>query len=155
MKSLLYKVCPYCDEEKPPTTQYFHRQAASNDGLKCRCKVCVKYDRENYPPNRLSGDALARQIRGEDEQREREKVCREGLRLIKQYNQVILQAAKDAEYASKGIIIGGKLLSIPIKVCSGCEEQYPGTTDYFWADNRRKDGLNCRCKNCLKGTNKA
>lgn len=39
---------------------------------------------------------------------------------------------------------------VPKKKCNRCEKEYPATTDYFWKDNSKEDGLFITCKSCLK-----
>jgi hypothetical protein len=68
---------------------------------------------------------------------------------VKTFKAKLLQGAKDADYASKGIMIDGLLSDVAIKVCIRCEEQYPETADYFHADSRsgKYRGV---CKICAK-----
>jgi hypothetical protein len=134
-------------KEKPATPQYFHRQNSTNDGLKSYCKVCVKYDRETYPPKLPTRDEIRGAILSEDRQQAKERLTRE----VQTFKARILQAAKDADYASIGIWIDGLLINIPIRVCHTCEEQFPETTDYFYADNR-SGKYRGKCKECSKKT---
>ncbi len=36
------------------------------------------------------------------------------------------------------------------KVCNRCKRQLPATTEYFWKDRTKKDGLHTICKECKK-----
>ncbi len=45
------KRCTKCGEEKPATTEYFHKRNSAPIGLKSRCKACCKLD---YDPERRS-----------------------------------------------------------------------------------------------------
>jgi hypothetical protein len=139
------KVCTYCGLEKPATSQYFHRNKGQSDGLKSICKVCVKYDRETYPAADPTKAEIMEKLEIEARQMAQERRSREVIVLKAQ----LLQAARDAEYASKGIWIGGLLIDIPIKVCYVCEEQYPETDDYFYIDPR-SGKYRSTCKDCLK-----
>ncbi len=43
---LIGKICPDCGEDKPLTTEHWHKRRSSPDGLDYRCKKCKKaYDR--------------------------------------------------------------------------------------------------------------
>jgi len=37
-----------------------------------------------------------------------------------------------------------------MKICTKCKEELPATVEYFYKDKRRKDGLRCWCKECVK-----
>jgi hypothetical protein len=88
---------------------------------------------------------LCEQVQAENKQQKDEKRARE----VQVFKARLLQAAKDADYASKGIMLGGLLIDIPIQVCVKCCEQYPQTTDYFWSDNR-SGKYRGTCKECVK-----
>ena len=47
------KRCSKCDEEKSATTEFFHRQNKSKDGLRPYCKTCVlAHEKTRYAENR-------------------------------------------------------------------------------------------------------
>ena len=140
------KRCNECNVKKFAAD--FHIRADSKDGLRATCKACLKLGQQTRDTSftGISRGAYEKEHADANKQAEMTKRNYE-IQLLKRR---VFIAAREAEYASKGIWLGGLLIDIPIKVCTGCESQSPATTDYFWADNRRKDGLNCRCKNCLK-----
>jgi hypothetical protein len=140
-----YKRCSYCGKGKLATPENFHRNCGQSDGLKNICKVCVKHDRENYPTVYPTKAEIMGKLEIEARQMAQERRSREVIALKAQ----LLQAARDADYASKGIWIGGLLIEIPIKVCYKCEEQYPETDDYFYIDPR-SGKYRSTCKDCLK-----
>lgn len=41
--------------------------------------------------------------------------------------------------------------TIQTKRCTKCGNEYPATAEYFYRDNRAKDGLKFRCKKCKGG----
>lgn len=142
MLELGFKICTNCTQTKPATRQYFHYDNSTRDGYKCWCIACVaSYMKNDYIPSnekpRLTADEIA-EIENQRKPRE--------LRLQ------IKQAAKNAPYASYGIIIDSVKLDIPIKVCSKCAIQYPATTDYFHCRKQNKDGLTGCCKVCIAKT---
>lgn len=38
------------------------------------------------------------------------------------------------------------------KTCTGCREELPATTEFFWRDSKEADGLRKRCKACCQET---
>jgi hypothetical protein len=38
------------------------------------------------------------------------------------------------------------------KLCTGCGEELPSTTEFFWRDRYERDGLRKRCKACCQET---
>ena len=44
---------------------------------------------------------------------------------------------------------------IPLKHCSTCGNDFPLTSDYFYADNRNKSGFRSPCKTCIDKYNKS
>jgi len=42
-----------------------------------------------------------------------------------------------------------------IHLCGGCRRSLPRTDEYFHANARRKDGLACWCKDCMRALSKA
>ena len=45
------KVCSRCGEEKPLTSEYFHKYKPSKDGLRAACKECRKLETKEYYEN--------------------------------------------------------------------------------------------------------
>jgi hypothetical protein len=145
MKNVIYKICSYCGKEKPAVPQYFHRQSTASDGLKNQCKACIKFDRETYPPKLPTRDEIRDAIISEDRQQAKEKRLRE----VQTLKNRVFDAARKANYPGEGIWIDGLLINIPIRVCAGCEKQFPETADYFYADNR-SGKYRGKCKECSK-----
>lgn len=70
------KTCTKCGEEKPATTEYFHRDTDGKYGLNARCKPCIlepqkqyrqknrerraEYARKYYQENRIRHDEYQR-----------------------------------------------------------------------------------------------
>lgn len=127
----------------------FYREPRNKDGLRKDCKDCnklMKRARDTRPTGK-SREAVEK----EELDIATYPMKRKLMRRILANKKRLLKGARNAVYASKGIIINGKLDKVPIKVCVKCAEQFPATTDYFWSDKRRKDKLNSRCKVCKNG----
>ena len=140
-QSAQWKVCTWCRQRLPLSAEFFHRDKNQKDGLCFRCKTCTKIlaqtdrpikepDTPRMPPAehaRINALQAASQLRGK-----------------------IRIAAKNAPNAAAGIVLDGRRLSIPIKVCSGCAVQYPATLEFFTRCNKsKKDGLSGKCKECV------
>lgn len=48
MSSIPHKVCLGCGDLFPSTAEYFHRDAKSHDGLRSKCKVCMRAQVSDY-----------------------------------------------------------------------------------------------------------
>lgn len=46
--SIPQKQCTKCNQNKPATVEYFHRNKNSSDGLVSACKTCIKKDSRKY-----------------------------------------------------------------------------------------------------------
>ena len=135
-----WKQCSWCRQNLPISPKWYHQDRNKKDGYKDRCKVCTKilvnfvddhkpHISENTPEQNRKIDTL-----------------QDKHRLLGR----IAAAAKTAEYAADGIVLDGRKLTIPIKVCSTCHTQYPATTDHFnKCGQSKKDGLSGICKNCV------
>ena len=132
--------CSWCGQTLPLHSGFFHRDKNSKGGYKHRCKTCTKIlanmtkQSKPYEPYMTI------------EEHRRINELQDKHRLLSR----IAQAARDAEYAADGIVLDGRKLSIPIKVCSGCAVQYPATLDHFnRCKQSKKDGLSGRCNTCI------
>ncbi len=47
-----------------------------------------------------------------------------------------------------------EILKLAGKICTGCEQEFPATVEYFYRKSSTKDGLQHRCKKCASGYGK-
>ncbi len=139
-----WKTCSWCNESKPATAEYFYRMGIAKGGFRPRCKICTKQLRISDKQAQLHHPkpTVLPEIREQLDTLHAEQALKNQMRI----------AAKEADYASIGIVIDGVKSDIRIKVCNACAEQYPATTDYFHRDKENKKwGLVARCKVCVAG----
>ncbi len=133
-----WKTCTWCRQELPASTEFFYRDNTRKSGFGYRCKVCVKILR-----------SMRRPIPEEPRMTLAEHATIDAQHAKDQLRGRIRIAARDAKNAATGIILDGRRLSIPIKVCSACAVQYPATAEFFTRCNKSlKDGLSGQCKEC-------
>ena len=136
-----WKICTWCQQRLPLSAEFFHRDKNQKDGLCFRCKVCVKILARMSRP--IAEPDIPRMTPAEHARIN-------ALHAADQLKGRIRVTARKAKNAATGIVLDGRKLSIPIKVCSKCAVQYPATTDYFTRCNKSKtDGLAGQCKECV------
>lgn len=145
------KVCSKCKVEKSTTD--FYKDKTKIDGLQINCKICRReyLSKRIYEPindeNILKRcntcaknfpctlDYFGKSLKSKDGLRGDCRNCQ------KQYNK--------------------KLIHNPIedfsieKICVCCKRSYPSISEYFALSKKSKDGLNGRCKICVKMYNKS
>lgn len=137
--SLHWITCTWCRQRLPASAQFFYRDHARRSGFGYRCKVCVKILR-----------SMRRPIPEEPRMSQAEHARINALQAKDWLKNKIRLAARNAKNAAAGIVLDGRRLTIPIKVCSDCAVQYPATVDYFTRCNKsKKDGLSGKCKECV------
>ncbi len=132
-----WKHCSWCQQRLPRSAKFYHRDRNQKDGLKFRCKHCTRILAEvgkaELPRMTASEHKLINDQQDRDRLKGRIKI-----------------AAQTATNAATGIILDGRRLTIPIKVCAVCQHQLPATTDYFTrCKQSKKDGLSNKCKQCV------
>ena len=117
------KPCPNCRVAKPPTPEYFRRNASTASGLDCYCKDCRKIYMRGY-----------------------RQIYRLWLRRCERnYRQTRRFLRMDFEAASLPFVPKAKE-----KRCPRCQELKPLTREYYHRALSRPDGFQTYCKACRR-----
>jgi len=167
IKNIVYddndkKVCSKCGNEYPETPDYFAKSLSGKKGLEAFCKKCKGKHRQNYSKemrnknkNKIFDENILfkciscnKEYPYTPEYFNLRSETKSGLRNLCKKCDLEIHNKIANKYIFENL---DKEYDDSIKkICNECKNEYPATLKYFSKMLHYKDGLNTKCRKCIK-----